>query len=166
MSESFTRTAVFPAKFAIIGPMKIWISLFFIFLGQMAFAEQVRYLPAGTTFVFRQNIPLNDGQTGLVVGNKKCWLHLDHVGIRSQYLPYRSQLIVEEIEVKESEEGISPYSGYPYRTIPEIIIRFENTKMYMECNGDDAWDMDASEFQIDGLFDVLPPYHSYQTFFV
>ncbi len=146
--------------------MKKWIVLFLTFMSLQASAELIRNLPAGTTFVFRQNVPLNDGQTGLVVGNKKCWLHLDHVGIRSQYMPYRSQLIIDEIEVKEAEEGISPYGGHRYRTIPEIKIYFENTDMFMECTGDDAFDMDASEFQIDGLFDILPPYHSYQTFYV
>lgn len=146
--------------------MKKWIALFTILMSLQASAELVRLLPAGTTFVFRHDVPLNDGQTALLVGNKKCWIHLDHVGIGSQYIPYRSQFIIEEIKLKPSEEGISPYSGHPYRTIPEIRVDFEDTDVYMECNGHDAWDMDASEFEIDGLLETLPPYHSYNYIWV
>ena len=146
--------------------MKTWITIFLFLLSFQAAAEMVRFLPNGTTFIFRDNVPLNEGQTALLVGNKKCWLHLDHVGRASQYLPKRSQLIIENIESKESEEGISPYGGHSYRTIPEIIIYFENSEIYMECLGHDAWDMNASEFEIDGTFDILPPYHSYQPIWV
>jgi len=146
--------------------MRKWIALLTILLSFQASAELLRFLPSGTTFVFRHNVPLNEGQTALLVGNKKCWLHLDHIGRRSQYLPYRSQLIIDEIELKEAEEGISPYGGHTYRTIPQITIYFENSDVYMECLGDDAWDMDASEFEIDGHFDILPPYHSYQVIYV
>lgn len=145
--------------------MKALFALLFIFTTLSASAGLVRDLYPGTTFVFRHDVILTEGQTDLLVGDRRCRLDLGRVARTYNYLPYRSQLVIKEVSVKEMEEGLSPY-GHRYRTIPEIKITFEDSKNVMECRGDDILEMDASEFEIDGVFDILPPYHSYNHIWV
>ena len=137
--------------------MKKWVALFTILFACKLQAELVRFLPSGTVFTLRHDIPLSEGQRALLIGNKKCRIHLNFMTPPTRYLPSETQLIIEKVTLKPAEEGISPYSGHFYRTIPEIRIDFKENSLYMECIGNEAWDMDTSELELDDLLQIQPP---------
>ncbi len=122
--------------------------------------EKVKDIYKGTELRFSKSIPLAEGQTGLMVAQRKCRINFGKSSSGLAHIEEGTRLEISRIRFERNKQVPNPATGEMINIHPTVKLNFKRTQTDLTCRGKDVENLTISDLEAEGILIVTPPTES------